>query len=303
MLDSMRDRFSKTTPLRAEDQLTIAFLQKFPRQCARLLESFTPQETATILSPLTPQVTAKVLEQSLPQTVLCIFQCLPENSIIEILSSMTPNSAVHILHFADRGWRAGLLGKMNFQKNALVLKAFSFEEGSVGRFVNPQVPILTGDRTVSDAIQWLQTQQSLMCDELYIVDHQQKLLGSIPIQELLIADIDDRLYTVADSTRPTLAASWSLEETYASHVWLHYHTLPVIDSNFLFLGTVSYSSLLAIQKVNPSTIPTSNNHSVESQPFPTPSNEVKTLPHFLAPTVRSYPSIHAPRSSSSKQSA
>ena len=303
MLDSMRDRFLKTTPLRAEDQLTIAFLQKFPRQSARLFESFAPQETATILSPLTPQITARVLEHSLPQTVLSIFQCLPENSIIEILSSMTPSAAVHILHFANRGWRAGLLGKMNFQKNALALKAFSFEEGSVGRFVNPQVPTLTGDRTVSDAIQWLQTQLSSKYDELYVIDRQHKLLGYIPIHDLLIADIDDRLNTVAVSTRPILAACWSVEETYASHVWLHYHTLPVIDSNNVFLGTLSYSSLLAIQHVTPSTIPTSNNYQVESQPFLTSSNVVKSLPHFIAPTVRPAPPIKPPASSNSKQSA
>ncbi len=263
------------------DELTLAFFRKYPIEGARLLESLSPEATATLLEPLPLHFMARTFQHLHPHSRLAIFKFMDEEGVLEILTNMTPSSTFTTLHLADRTLRAGLLAKMNLRQNASVLKAFSYPEGSAGRFADPHVLTLTGDRTISDAIQWIQTHQDESTDEIYVVDQHHMFQGCISIQKLLIADIDDLLKDVAPPSQQILSASWSMEGISKSPAWLTNHTLPVIDTNKLFLGVIRYSTLLSTQQSKQMVHPEATTPACESALSSSVQANGKILPHFM----------------------
>ena len=274
--------------IEAEDQLIMAFLTKHPLAGARVLESLSAENTANLLTRIPAQVLAQTLQYLLPNRRFAILQCMPEEFALDIFTHMTPISAFKTLHFANQTWRAGFLAKMDVRQSASILKAFSYTEGSAGRFANPHVLTLTGDRTASDVIQWIQSQKDHTAHEVYVVDRHQKLLGSVSVQELLIVDPDDSLKKIANPAEQTLSSNWSLEEILTSSLWLTKHTLPVIDPDHMFLAVISYSSLLAMQRSKQRANLEITERANASNPAHTPISNGKSLPHFMTPTNSPY---------------
>ncbi len=272
----------------AEAQLTMVFLTKHPLAGARVLESLSPEKTANVLTPIPAQVLAQTLQHLLPNRRFAILQYMPEELALDILTHMTPSSAFKTLQFANQTWRAGFLAKMDVRQSASILKAFSYIEGSAGRFANPDVLTLTGDRTVSDVIQWIQSQKDHTTHEVYVVDRHQKLLGCVSVQELLIADLDDSLKKIAKPAEQTLSSNWSLEEIFTSSLWLTKHTLPVVEADHIFLGVISYSSLLSIQLSKQRATLEITEQASALNPARTPNTNGKSLPHFITPTTSPY---------------
>ncbi len=274
--------------IQANDQFTVAFLTKYPTLGARVLEALTPETTAKLLASCPIECIAHTIQFLLPYRRLSIFQHMPEELVLNILAKMSPSTAFKTLHFADRTWRAGILAKMDLRQSASVVKAFSYKEGSVGRFADPHVLTFTGDRTVSDAIQWIQNQQNQVSHEIYVVDRHSMLLGSVSIQELLIADIDKRLKAITHPLEQILSSNWAIEDILISPLWLTNHTLPVIDTDKVFLGVISYSSLLSLQQSKQRVRPEPTKQSREPSLPRSPKSNGKTLPHFMTSTNSSY---------------
>ena len=244
------------------DFLALTFLKKYPIDTSRLLESMNAQEAAQFLTTLPSEPVARVLQHTLPQTSQSILELLPEKKIIEIFSYISATSAVSILSHGEPSWQVGILGKLDTKAHASTLKAFSYPEQSAGRLADPNVLVFTADRTVSDAILWVQKQPEHKTDDMFILNRQHRLVGKVPMRTLLITDPDTRVEKVMIQNLDGLSADMSLEEIRHSPYWQSSSTLPVIDSTQAFLGVIRSHTVLASAKTEevpkkPSPHPTS----------------------------------------------
>ena len=253
--------------MKPDDFLAMTFIKKYPIDTARLFESMNAQEASQFLTTLPSEPVASVLQHTLPQTSLRILELLPEKKIIEIFSYISATSAVSILSHGEPSWQVGILGKLDTKTHASTLKAFSYPEQSAGRLADPSVLVFTADRTVSDAILWVQKQPDHETDDMFILNRQQHLVGKVPMRSLLITDPDIRIEKVMIPNLDSLSADLSLEEIRHSPYWQTSSTLPVIDSTQAFLGVIRYHTVLATAKTED--VPKKqHSHSDEHQHLP-----------------------------------
>ena len=230
--------------MKPDDFLAQTFLKKYPIDTARLLESMNAQEAAQFLTTVPTEAVARVLQHTLPQTSLSILTLLAEEKILEVFSYISATSAISILSHGEPSWQVGILGKLDTKTHASTLKAFSYPEQSAGRLADPGVLVFTADRTVSDAILWVQKHPAHETDDMFILNRQQQLVGKVTMRSLLITDPDIRIEKVMIQNLDTLSADLSLEEIRHSPYWHTSSTLPVIDSTQAFLGVIRHVTVL-----------------------------------------------------------
>ena len=129
--------------MKPDDLLAITFLQKYPIDSARLLESMNSREIVEFLVTLPSEIVARVLQHALPQTSLALLESMPEKTVVDIVSYMSTTSAISMLSQGEPSWQVGILGKLDTKLHAATLKAFSFPEQSAGRFADPRVLLFT----------------------------------------------------------------------------------------------------------------------------------------------------------------
>ena len=230
--------------MKPDDFLALTFLKKYPIDTARLLESMNAQKAAQFLTTVPTEAVARVLQYTLPQTSLSILELLPEEKIIEVFSYISATSAISILCHGEPSWQVGILGKLDTKSHASTLKAFSYPEQSAGRLADPGVLVFAADRTVSDAILWVQKQPAHDTDDMFILNRQQQLVGKVTMRALLVTDPDIRIEKVMIPNLDTLSADLSIEEIRHSPYWHTSSTLPVIDSTQAFLGVIRHVTVL-----------------------------------------------------------
>ena len=256
--------------MKPDDFLAMTFLKKYPIDTARLFESINAQEAAQFLTTIPSESVASVLQHTLPQTGLRILELLPEKKIIEVFSYISATSAISILRHGEPSWQVGILGKLDTKNHASTLKAFTYPEQSAGRLADPSVLVFTADRTVSDAILWVQKQPAYESDDMFILNRQHHLVGKVPMRSLLITDPDIRIEKIMQQNLDRLSADLSLEEIRHSPYWQASSTLPVIDSTQAFLGVIRYHTVLASAKTQE--VPKNENlHPADPQRLPNKS--------------------------------
>lgn len=238
--------------MQADEQLALTFLHHYPIEAARLLESMPVEDTAKFFTILPPPIVAGVLQHALPQRSVAILENFSAKNCLEVLLYMSPTAAICLLSQGEPAWQASLLGQLDTKTHSVLLRAFSYPDWSAGRLADRKVLLFASDRTVSDAILWIQQQPTTQTDDLFLLDRQYRMAGRVTMRSLLISDPDSPLDSIMEHPIPALSAECPLNDILASPYWKGAHTLPVLDtSQQAFLGVLRYVDLLNLKPDQP----------------------------------------------------
>lgn len=234
--------------MNAAQELIATFLEYYPIDAARLIESVDAERVAELLALLPPRTVATAIQHTLPPVGAAILQALPTQTTARILPAMATPSAVSILRRCPSAWQAAVIGNLDPHAGARLLRALTYPNYSAGQLADAHVLTMTEDRTVSDAIQWIRQSSGELADELYIVDRLHHLVGRVPLQALVIADLDLPLGKIMETALTPLQASWSLDQLMAQPEWDATSVLPVVNGEGTFLGVIRYPQLVKAQR-------------------------------------------------------
>lgn len=234
--------------MHARQLLTLTFFDKYPLEAARLLEAQATTHVAQFLAEFPPPRIAKVVQYILPSIAAAILQALPAEIVTAMLPHMSTASAVSILRRTPHAWQAAVIGQLEAQTSRTLFQALTYPEYSAGHLADPHIPVLTDDRTVSDAIQWIRRCRIEETSDIFILNRLHHLIGRITIQTLIIADLELPLGKIMEPNMDVLQATWSLDHLVSMPQWELTSMLPVINESGAFLGIVRYSSILKAQR-------------------------------------------------------
>lgn len=116
-------------------------------------------------------------------------------------------------------------------------------EDSAGALMEPRGLTLPPEISAAEALARVQANPHHASYYLYVVERDQTLLGVLNLRELLAGQAEDPVTALMHRDVVCLRMDDSLASVMVHPAWLDFHTLPVLDQQALFAGTLRHKTL------------------------------------------------------------
>jgi len=227
------------------DALIDRFFAEHPKVAAQKLERIDRTQAVEILNRMPAEKMAEVWE------------ALSQGAGAEILKLLSDDACARLATRADTGKLAVVLSRMEDADSARILDrlgkeqaeelrgALAYPPETAGRIMDTHILPFRAETTVREAIEVLRRRRiARSVVKLKLVDDEHKLLGTVDIKDLALAEPDQ---TLANLARGVVAVSFPMdptEEVVEKLERFKLDELPVIDNEGRLLGTIRHSGLI-----------------------------------------------------------
>jgi len=219
-------------------------LDRFPDDAARVLERAPVSEIVTLLEAQPAQRTATVLRRLTPDRAARLVAAFGDEATRRVLTALDPNRAANLLARLDPEERNACLAALDESLARELRELAEYPPESAGGLMDPRVTTFRPDATVRDLVRRLRTFRRRRVQDVFVVDPEGRLLGSVTMQEVVLAPPDTRLEAIMRSPTPQVGATSPREEVVAELQRHRVASLPVVDFDQRVLGVLRQDELL-----------------------------------------------------------
>ncbi len=217
---------------------------------------------------------ADLLEESEPDNALMAFRLLPKDLAMQVFDQLDPAQQSHLLEaFTDSRAkfffesmqpddRAELLDEVPAKVARRLLKFLStserqatltllgYEDNTAGRVMTPDFIDLDHRMTVEEALERI---RKLAVEKetiyvAYVMDNERKLLGTIHLKDLVLANPETRLADIMTSAPKTVFTYTDQEEVAKILKDYDFLAVPVVDTENRLVGIVTWDDVVDIME-------------------------------------------------------
>ena len=225
-------------------------------------EALHPARTAEFMEGLTPDETWRVLRHTDNSNRVEIFSyfSIPKqqeilasqdrNQIAEMVAEIAPDDRTDMLQDLDDDVLQDLLGRLPTEDRRDYLRLSQYPEGTAGAVMTTEVAKLSADWTIKQALSEIgkQSEQYETIYYLYVVDHDDHLLGLVSARQL-VAGMRQPDTKISDIMETDLVTCNALEhqEVVANKVArLDLLAIPVVDQERRMLGIITHDDVIDV---------------------------------------------------------
>jgi len=228
----------------AIEPLERRFLLDHPWDAARLLESLPSDQAAVALSRQRIEVLVPVWRRLMTPIATRLLSKLPDARATELLSVLLPNEAALLLSSLPEPDRDRYLNAMDAREVSDLKKLMSYPDRSAGRLMNPVEATFRTTTTVAEAIDQLRETRSRNTRSLFLVDEENRLSSKVSIQDIVVANTDDRLQDLAKPVTAYVNPLSPQDEVVELLERDRLADLPVVDLNGVLIGVIQHAALV-----------------------------------------------------------
>ncbi len=196
----------------------------------------TPEQIAKRISALGPQEAADTLE------------ALDDAVVLDVLQRVSPSVASDIIPELEAGKRSSLFSVAPSRVTQQWSINASFDEGTIGRLMEPTPATFRQTETVRAASQRVRDLAAqTMLTYCWVVDDGGRLIGVVTMRELVIAENDALLSEVMIRDVFALGPATPVADAMKTVVQRHYPVYPVVDDAPRLIGPVRGSAMFEEQ--------------------------------------------------------
>lgn len=219
-----------------------------PSDIAHLIESSPPKERSLIwrilevdlrgevLQYLSDDIQSHFLSKLNPQEVLSVTEDLDTDDIADILQQL-PEAVIQ-----------EVLESMDGQDRVRVEKVLSYPEDTAGGMMNTDPVTVRPDITIDVVLRYLRMHRSLpdMTDQLLVVSRKDELIGSLPINKLLVSNHSTTVREVMETDMVSIHVN--LKENDVANLFERRDLIsaPVINDQGLLLGRITIDDVVDV---------------------------------------------------------
>jgi magnesium transporter len=229
----------------ADAALTHRFLLDYPYEAARLFEAMPSDDAAALIAAQPPHAALRAWQSLTPDVALKVLERLPELQSQHLLAEADPLTSVAALSQLNPQQREAWLQRLDAEVARELRTLLAYPDDSAGRMMDPRVSPLRTGMTVAEAIERLRHIRRSGLRELFVVDDEGRLAGSVEVQDLALAA---RELPLADITHGVLAFVRDLdprEDVVETLMNQPISTLPVVNVSGRFIGVIRQAELMA----------------------------------------------------------
>lgn len=220
-----------------------AFFSTHPEEAARTLESLPVGDILRLVSLTKGRNIANLLSNMTPSLATDVLLGLHDEVLSRAIPEFSPTLLANLVARFTPEKRQAFLQKIP-QIVATELTAFlEYPADSAGGLMDPRVLALPEDLQVEQAIVQIRAKGSKEIHEVYVIDREQKLVGRVPLRDLLVTPPDERLQSVMERDLLTIHPLEQRDQILDLFNERKLFTLPVIDLDGHLLGVIRNRSI------------------------------------------------------------
>jgi CBS domain-containing protein/sporulation protein YlmC with PRC-barrel domain len=161
-----------------------------PSDLADIIEELDKHTRTYVFASLDEEQAADVLEEMEPDAQVQIIESLPVGKAADVLEKMPADEVADILDELEDKKKEELLKEMEQESSEEVRELLEYEDKEVGSIMNTDIYTLSPGITVAAALEELRKAkpEPIHISTLFVIDKNERLLASVPLAELVIAD-------------------------------------------------------------------------------------------------------------------
>lgn len=219
-------------------------LVQFPGEVAPILERAKPEEVARVVKALSATHGTAVLRQLSPDLGLQTLLAGTPETARGLLEALEPNRSVALLARADDPAKERLLSLVDVGLAKELRGLMVYSPDTAGGIMNPRPTAFRPDTTVTEVIDRMRTLGRRRIQDVFVIDAEGRLLGSVPMTSIVLAPEEERLDAIATMPTPSVPATASREDVVTQLEQHQGGSLPVVDFEGRLLGVLRQEELV-----------------------------------------------------------
>ena len=228
----------------ALDRVNRHFLLEHPAQAADVIDGFGRAAAIDLLAAHEADTLVSVWRHLSPARIDEIVTALPEKLLKQSLHALDPGVLALSLSRISEASRDRCLALLPRRAEAEVRRLINYPPGSAGRVMDSRIPNFRGEQSAGATLEQLRQSKPKDLHELFIVDSERRLTGTVDLQDLLIAEPGDLLKELARPPSAAVSPFDDREEVAQKLRDFHLDMLPVIDIHGRLVGAIRHEALL-----------------------------------------------------------
>ena len=235
--------------LRSDDEqaLTGVLVSAKAADIAETFELLDDQERSRIIYALPSHTTAEVVGMLDEAVRGDVVDDLDTDSLTEIVSELPPDDAADVLGELPEEEAEDILQHMEDKQSDRIEELLEYDESTAGGIMTPDVVAVPASATVADAVEYVRkASYEEELHEVYIVDDDRKLLGTVPLRRLVTSASGTKL---ADLCDPDLVRVFAHEDQEAVVAEIRKYDVmeaAVVDEQGRLLGRITHDDVLDV---------------------------------------------------------
>lgn len=225
-----------------ENLLTVAFLDQAPRAAAQELQRLPFADAAALFESVPARLCGAVVHAMVPWNAARIFEMVSAAKAAAILRQLSFADSVTLARLIKHDSRGELFDVMPTRYALRLRAALQYPQHQVGAWVDPEVPTLRVNDTVTDALRVLREANQASHIFLESGDHE-NFAGLIPIQEIVRSEPSAALGQLRRVEAAPVSNRASLASLAFDERWDEFLHLPVVGRRGNLLGGLSRKTL------------------------------------------------------------
>lgn len=219
-----------------------------PVDLAELISELPTKDEVIIFRILPRDVAADTFGYMPVETQEDLMRALGDKRTAELLDAMAPDDRTALLEELPGEVTRNLLNLLSPEELAVAKQLLGYPEDSIGRLMTPDYVALREGWTIAQALDHIRRygRQSETLDILYVTDKRGRLMDTITLRSILLAEAESLVSDLMDGEFVALTADEDQET--AVEIFRKYDVvaLPVTDSSGILLGILTIDDVLDI---------------------------------------------------------
>jgi len=221
-----------------------------PAQIADLVEAASHEEGEEILEAVgqDKELEADVFEELDDEHQVEFLRERSDEQAAAVLARMEPDDAADLLMELDQEHRLPILNLLPPANQAKIRSLLSHNPETAGGMMNPDFIQVPADTSAAEALARVRgsdlgpQQSSIVC----VVDDAEKLVGTVPLVDLVRADGPQKVSGLLESSTPSVALEAEIPEVARLMSDYNMQAMPVVDSECRPVGVVTIDDVLEL---------------------------------------------------------
>jgi magnesium transporter len=237
--------------LHTEDWLTVEkeVLELEPADIAQLLEKSSKDDALELAKHLHGVIDSETYTYLGHQRLKNLFTVLSSREIGGIIADLDTDDAIALLEDVPQEERREILRHVNTMISSLVEEGLTYPEESAGRLMQRDAVAIPQFWTIGKTLDYLQAMRDELPEQLYdlfIVDPRHRVVGQVPIGQVLRASRGNKIADVARETVHVVPADTDQEEVAALFKRVTLTSVPVVDEGERLIGVITIDDIVAV---------------------------------------------------------
>ncbi|HEX6937843.1 MAG TPA: magnesium transporter [Longimicrobiales bacterium] len=232
------------------EHLAVLLSGLHPSDLADLVEELDEDERVTLLGLLPAELASETLaEMESEERSEALLAALGPDRIGELIAELSDDDAVDLLGELPAEEQARILASLPRLEAGELRRLLQYDEESAGGLMTTELVAVSVHLTAGEAIEEVRRQARELGSEFYtifVVDLLRRLLGTVSIQELVLADPKTPLRDLVEPPVTTVPVDMDQEEVGRIIARYNIPSVPVVGPDNVLLGRITWDDVIDV---------------------------------------------------------